>query len=61
MELTKELNIENLEQLVKNMGSKSHSVKNCPKFLVLSNFAIGLGFTAQSAKEFIKQEMENQT
>lgn len=59
--MSRELTIENLEKAVCEMGEsllrrKSHSV-----LLKLSDYAIGLGFTAQSAEEFIKQEMENPT
>jgi len=58
-----EFNMANLEKEVKKMAGQSLSIgqKGRPMFLKLSNFAIGLGFTAQSAEEFIKQELENPT
>ena len=56
-----ELNMVNLEKVVKKMEGQilSRGQKSPPKFLLLSNFATGLGFTAQTAEEFIKQELEN--
>ena len=55
-----EFNMANLEKGVRKMEEQSLSLgqKGRPMFLKLSNFAIGLGFTAQSAEEFIKQELE---
>jgi len=58
--MSREFNVENLENAVKKMDERIPIArqKGCPIFLKLSNFAIGLGFTAQSAEEFIKQELE---
>ena len=57
--MSEELNIENLEKAVKQMGMRCPSrMQRDPKYLKLSNFAIELGFIAQSAEEFIKQELD---
>ena len=52
-----------LEEAVKKMNELCplRRVSGSPVYLKLSNSAIKLGFTAQSAEEFIKQELENPT
>ena len=54
--MAKELSIENLESAAQKM--RKVCVGKRPLYLKLSNAAIKMGFTAQSAEEFIRRELE---
>jgi len=55
--MIKEFNMANLEKAVEQMKAETSGVAVIEKKIMLSDFAISLGFSVETAQEYIRQEL----